>query len=389
MKCIYFILLLVISTGCNRKSSSYFDEKGIPVIDIEKVISGTKQEYLLSEIALDIEYIPLEFTPECPLKIGLEWDVEVSSSDIFVLSGKVYRFDRNGKYLNSIGSHGRGPGEYVLALGFAVDTVAGRIYLHSHERQIHVYDYSGKHIRSIRTNNSTVFNRFYFLNHTNELFCLGVEQYALHYPDNYVIKSADTLGNIRFAKNSLIVGMLIEGEEQSYNSSIMQDGNTMLAIDGLSDTLFCYRQSALTPYLIFNYGRYKNTVEKMRSYHKENSKTSFVTRILGSTPDYLFIFLTQLTKEPKQYLLRYDKSSGECSYGTFVNNLDGGFNTIGGPKNQWISARDAFDMIEKFTPEYLSAAKAANPQAKQRLQQLVKNLKPEDNPVLMRVILKP
>ena len=390
--------LVFISAGCIRNTSvvSYTHE-GIPVIDIEKVMAGKKQEFLLSDIAYDIEYIPLEFTKECPLRMDIRWNLHVSSSDIFVLSAnKIFRFNRKGKFLNSIGAHGRGPGEFIIALDFTVDTVARHVYLHSNERQIHVYDYSGKHIRSMHVGGSL--NRgFYYLDKTNELFFSSQTTYELHYEENYEIKITDTLGNIHFSKNALVVEMLREGETQSYSSSTLQDGNDIFAIDGMSDTLFCYRQSVLVPYLILDRGRYKITIEAMRSYnYKEDFGRCLNTQLLGSTPDYLFIsFFQVLIPEPrKRFYLRYNKSTGESIQvdPVIVNDWDGGMpKKIGmnNLRNQWIFAFDAFEMIETLTPEYFSSAKAKNPEAKHRLQQLVKNLKEEDNPVLMRIILKP
>ena len=404
MKYIFFIFLVLFSAGCVSKSSSSsnsLDEDKIPVIDLKKVISGKEHEFLLSDIAKGIEYIPLEFSPECPIQLNVApWDMYVTSNDIFILSHIIYRFDKNGKFLNKIGTIGRGPGEFITALGIAVDTIAKLLYLHSLENQIHIYDYNGKHVRTIRSSNINE-PGFYFIGQTSELFYRGAGD-AHHKPGNYFIRITDTLGNIRFEKKTLISGMLREGERTWWDLRSMPDGEAVFALDCMSDTIFRYQQSTLTPYMILDYGRYKVTFKALMStnYQLETGRY-FRTSLHGSTPKYFFFGVSQSGNSnynnQKSYNIRYDKITGECiskktTAEFFINDLDGGMpiTKVGryNKKNQWIFPIDAFEMKEELSSAHFSTAKAKDPEAKQRLMELVGKLKDEDNPVLMRVILK-
>ncbi len=67
----------------------------------------------LSQIADDIEYIPLETTRECLIDRSIQ-NIIVTQSDIFIFDYNLgYRFSSKGKFINSIGVKGKGPGEFV------------------------------------------------------------------------------------------------------------------------------------------------------------------------------------------------------------------------------------------------------------------------------------
>ena len=390
MKNIYFFIIIITCIGCGGNPSSTMSEEKIPVIDLEEVLDGKKQEFLLSDIAKGIEYIPLEFTPECPIKLGTaNWDIYFSSTNIFVLSNLIYRFDRNGKYLNRIGAKGHGPGEYVRANFFTVDTVARRVYLYSDGGQTIVYNYDGKHIRTLRLE-ARCAEGLCFVSQTKELVYTGAES-GFHHPDHFFLNVTDTMGNTRFKKKAMVSSMLRGEEKAWWELRTMQDGDDILAYDFMNDTIFRYRKSVLEPYLILKFGKYKVTLDAMNSvnYQLETGKC-FRMMFLGSTPKYLFLYLFRTGDFPnKRYTIRYDKSTGECVPGTIVNDLDGGkpWVDLHYCKNQWIILKEAFDMKETIN---LSAAeaKAKDPQAFQQLKKLTGKLGDEDNPVLMRIILK-
>ncbi len=410
----YFLLILIIlSAGCRQNPSSAptlspieEERKGVPVINVEKVVGDSKHEFYLSDITQRIEYIPLEFTPECPVKTDASFfSIHVSSRDIFVLSKDVFHFDGNGKFLNRIGRKGNGPGEYTIPLRLAVDTIARRVYVLSNNARLVVFDFNGKHIRTILGEKIRNIDRgFHFIEQTKELACTG-DGSNFKRPGNFFFKVLDTLANTRFVKKALLSGMLQQGERTWWDLKSIQDTDGILALDNFSDTIFCYRQSVFEPYLILDYGRYKITLDAlMSSNYGEETGRYFRTALPASTSRYLFLrFMYGNIHAPlperKYYYVRYDKLTRECisqkrdgvEHVFFANDLDGGmpFKDVAmNNQNQWVVAFDAYDMKEKLTPEYLSAAKAKDPQAKERLKQLVGRLTKNDNPVLMKIILK-
>lgn len=143
------------------------------------------RECNVSDYASSIRYVPLETKDECLLNEELQ--VIVSSQYIFIhdfLADKVYRFDaNNGKFLNTIGKRGQGPGEYQKLFGIYVDDVYRKCYLmDSYANKIYIYDYDGKYVnvcsgpyspnRMIRINNSFILNNLLYTQSKNEMFLI-------------------------------------------------------------------------------------------------------------------------------------------------------------------------------------------------------------------------
>ena len=69
------------------------------------------EEKSLSEIVTDIKYIPLETKPECLLAQDIA-QIEIYQEKLLVCDYKyVYIFDLEGRFINKVAKHGRGPGE--------------------------------------------------------------------------------------------------------------------------------------------------------------------------------------------------------------------------------------------------------------------------------------
>ena len=135
-----------LMTICLFCFCSIFGQETIPLKD---ALSLTKCK--ISEYASSIEYIPLETSDDC--LIGDEFSLIVASQDIFVhefSDQKIYRFDRNGKFLNSIGKKGQGPGEYVSIYSIYVDESTRECFLlDTFSGNVLIYDYNGTYKRKI------------------------------------------------------------------------------------------------------------------------------------------------------------------------------------------------------------------------------------------------
>lgn len=110
-------------------------------------------ELLLSSIASEIRYIPLETTPECFLSDCRQ--VRIFEGHIYVKDRKaLYKFDLDGSFIQQIGKIGNGPGEYGSALWFNFIESTNEFVLFSYPTgRINVYDAaSGEFIRSFRVN---------------------------------------------------------------------------------------------------------------------------------------------------------------------------------------------------------------------------------------------
>ena len=383
---------------------------GIPVIDVESAIAQAKNVYKLSDIAERIEYIPLEFKPECA--IGGVAQVYFAQDDIFILAmggtNNFLRFDKNGKFLNVIGSRGRGPGEYIDALFFTVDTAKRQVYLNANWiPSIIVYDYEGRYLRTIIKDYSFTYEIFY-LPESNELAHINspFSQADRTQPTPFFLSVTDIDNNRVFQNKFLLPSLLSSDQKVVGGYSSLLGGNQLFLSEEMNDTIFVYSHGLFNPYLILNYGKYKLTLNaKILAYNRVAGATDryiIMTHIVLETPQFLFLLFVQ--ENGKRYLLRFDKHNQE--YATFIveekreiitlielfyNDIDGGFPIIwrSMPRyNKLVRIVDAYDMKEILTSEYFSNSEAKDPQAKERLKNLVDSLDDEDNPVIMKVILK-
>ena len=124
MKSLKLIILLFFSAimlfcSCNKVS-----EPAIQTIDLTGPVS--KEVLKLTDIATDIEYVPLEATAESLIQRVRSFSVShdyILIWDQFSQAEKVLLFDRQGKFLRPISRKGKGPGEFngIRQVSFSAD----------------------------------------------------------------------------------------------------------------------------------------------------------------------------------------------------------------------------------------------------------------------------
>ncbi len=122
--------------------------------DRVKIIRN-KNEPVFGDLTFDLE-VDLDISDKKSRKFNFH---EVSSitldnqENIYALdTGKncVFKFDKNGNYLQKLGRKGQGPGEFERPTNLIVDN-QNNLYV-SDQRKIHVFNSSGKFVKSIRLN---------------------------------------------------------------------------------------------------------------------------------------------------------------------------------------------------------------------------------------------
>ena len=116
-------------------------------IDVYTATQNKADVLNVSQIAEDIEFLPLETTDECLLGDNI-MNIVATSKDIIIFDYEAcYRFDRKGKFKNKIGVKGNGPGEYVKPMYVTVDTLNKWVYMGDYMVKRFVkYDFEGKHV---------------------------------------------------------------------------------------------------------------------------------------------------------------------------------------------------------------------------------------------------
>ena len=139
---IFFLSLFLC--GCYREKG---DGSGIILIDGNK--KYPELNLRLSDIA-DVSYVPLKTD-------GVLFGYSQASRALFVHGNKIFIGDRfrddpklvmydfNGTFLQLFGSYGRGPGEYMDLKGFAVDTLTSEVIIYDNfQKKLIVYGMEGK-----------------------------------------------------------------------------------------------------------------------------------------------------------------------------------------------------------------------------------------------------
>jgi len=114
-----FTICILITSSCKDTENSVlsdisFHGRKITVINLDNIPSEV-QEYKLSELFSDFQTIPLETRQECVIgntKINFSKDFIFVGTQNFPGASKLYRFSKNGEFINEYGKEGRGPGEH-------------------------------------------------------------------------------------------------------------------------------------------------------------------------------------------------------------------------------------------------------------------------------------
>ncbi|MGV8138512.1 MAG: 6-bladed beta-propeller [Mangrovibacterium sp.] len=137
-------------------------------INLGKWIDNVKN-VPLSTLAKDIQYIPLETNQNCLL--GESPRIQLCDKEIFVATNMehLYRFDKDGRFLNEIGRIGRGPGECTKMINYIIDEKERKVYINDSPfgEKIVSYDFNGNYLGHFKVKTSSMviepFNGDYIL----------------------------------------------------------------------------------------------------------------------------------------------------------------------------------------------------------------------------------
>jgi hypothetical protein len=199
-----------------------------------------------------------------------------------------------------------------------------------------------------------------------------------------------------------------------------------------NDTLFCLNeQNELIPKFVFNLGKYgipkhlrEDAPPKITDYEGFLSIPNINQEpMLGGNPNHIFFNIERgqaknSFPQPKgiKRTLRYENKIHEYEYYSLlgiydignkkirlldtdpysrmsglINDLDGGmsfFPKYFTPENEMVDVWRPYEMKEFLTESYFAAHEIKNPQAHQKLRELLNNLDEEDNPVIVIAKLK-
>ncbi|BDD11063.1 hypothetical protein FUAX_34950 [Fulvitalea axinellae] len=136
-------LIAILFGACSSEA-----DKGFSVFPVDPDNTAPAD---ITEIAENVEVIPLETADSC--MVGKWMQAKVTPDYLFVASArtKLFQFDRKGKFLRQIGKPGKGPGEYGNRFSdFAVSPKDEMVYMLS-RKKVMAYSFDGAFMGSFPT----------------------------------------------------------------------------------------------------------------------------------------------------------------------------------------------------------------------------------------------
>ena len=432
MRIICFFVVLIILSGCTQKpkQDSIFEHN---ILIAENI--GKYSEMVLSSIVSKLEYIPLE-TKKISLMGGEYFDMIIVNNDLMFIGGFdfLYVFSRDGEFVNQIGSKGNGPGEYNEYVGpFSINELERTVFVH-HYKEIWEYTWEGKYLRKISVPEIDEIPDSYIRDHRFVEDNIFVGNVSNRGNAKYKLCLFDDNGNIIKLFPNTIFFPPNEDKPSSgslyHYANFHQYNNQWYLKEHINDTLSYLCGTELVPFALFNLGKYrlidnitKNGIPEtekvifLPSNNFVNSSGFIFFEMSGNNIDLPknrrereFVFPNSATirtiidnrpthykestiagvydmKNKKTTLLENDP----CGIYGFINDLDGGlpfWPRLCTDDNKLISIIMAEDLKGILTEEYFAAHEIKDMQAHQKLRDLLKNLKEDDNPVVVIATLK-
>ncbi len=137
---IFLIYSLLFAYGCINRNKSIETEK-YDVLHFD--VSNWKIDKIIPEkIIKTIDFIPLETLDQCI--IGSVGKIIATNDKFYILDMQnaisLSVFNKEGKFINSIGRRGRGQGEFLRLRDFCIDEIGKRLFiLDSYSRKVLIY----------------------------------------------------------------------------------------------------------------------------------------------------------------------------------------------------------------------------------------------------------
>jgi hypothetical protein len=415
---IFIAACLIACSGGRAKQESEF-----PIIDIIGNM-GNFQRVYMSELFSSIELIPLETREDCLLDMGTFHNSVVNDS-IIIMRGdnrrRLFAFDRtSGKFLNQIGGQGQGPREFIFPGCTFFNTDKPTVFVQNlFGRNILEYDFSGRYVLSFPQPKENGVELFSFSHLGDNLF-IGSMGYRGDNEYKYFV--FDHNGDIvqRFPNHIFFnkQGRWASNATSTHNP--VRVDNRLYFRSSLNDTLFVFENNTLQPAYVFDFGRtlpigYLETprnLNNLGTIHFPNLDFGF---IFVATPTLFFYDVripNRLSGQRQRIrpiwipmLGDYRTHSSEI-FGIYdiaqnrnilldtdqhlqqgiVNDINGGLSFI--PRfyagnGEVVGIWNPEDMLEILTEEYFATKTIRDPEAHQRLREVLRNLVEDDNPVVV------
>lgn len=429
--CLLLFSLLICMSCENKKENGSLVEEDKSII-VKDAFNKISNEFLLSDIADDVEIVPLQFNAKHVFNRISK--VCVDGNDLFLAAdlSKVLRYNRKGEFLNKIGSLGEGPEEYSHCFGISLDTVSKRVFVASGfcaQNEMKSYSYSGNYIdsKAVAPKGYCMFGserNFYDFRQNMHIFrrMLPLTDGG---KDIWLIQMQDTAANVLSTfYNSADLGYIDEINKHSldwenFNTGFWTERSPVCSFykeeinfvfEG-NDTIYRYdsKSRKLDCRYILDTGVKHDIKAERKAVKSYDECLSLRVAGLFETAEYIYV---SVEKDVSSFLIRYEKDTGEVNaienkgeimsgginrthYRAvdppgFKNDLCGGlpFYPDFSDGERLIKVYSPDELIEQVDLKALQNEPVLMPEKKNELLNLLYSLKNDDNPVVMIIKLK-
>ena len=350
------------------------------VINLAKAISESPKEIMLNELASDIRYVPLETTDDCLM--NNEFYIMQYTGEDIITSG-IFHFDKNGKFLNKIGSKGQGPEEYLQDL-FAFGDWKNKLLYVQNWTTLTCYGFDGTFVRSIPTPQlnmgaAGLFDENHILYSNDIYYADKANPIQLYMVDS---QNGKTVSKWRghFEENKKY-GMILTSRDFMYNYD-----NSLFYKPALENVIF----KILSPkkrQLVYKFDCSGKDIDVSADEVDPKKRFQFLSVYWAKeTAQYLFV---NYGMKNISRLGIYDKEKKTFTNVTIKDNLAGGYDihpAWTSDDNHLLMVYYAGGLLQDKEKRYSTGLL---PERKKELDELLKNIKEDDNPVVILVTLKP
>jgi len=412
-------LALVVVMSCTPRTNNIDQTvetgKSYPYyINLEEGLVNPKTVGLY-EIADSIKYVILSKEKDVILRNVVDFylvddEIIIQGSSI---KSTIHRFDISGRFINSIGVIGRGPGEVPLGSQMAVDQFDKKIVVKkNYTHNSVVFDFEGNFIGDYSVNAERFEKDYIFLDEDNTLMLTYYMGPVKSLPDTVV------QGRIVFKTDSMVDQVIYPDIEEKYRSQDLPEistgyprgvsffENEPIITNNFIDTIYKANSNGFYNAAVLQRGAYKPNFINAHFYWLTEGYEwiGFYGKALETASK---IYMKGRFRN-SGYIFEYDKLSGK-TYSmkkdliiendipdlhnlNFINDIDGGANLY--PMwtdfsgDIWITPINALDLINLMEDSGQSKNPITQPQKRSNLNEILDVLDIEDNPVLMMVYLK-
>ena len=350
------------------------------VINLAKAISESPKEIMLNELASDIRYVPLETTDDCLM--NNEFYIMQYTGEDIITSG-IFHFDKNGKFLNKIGSKGQGPEEYLQGL-FAFGDWKNKLLYVQNWTTLTCYGFDGTFVRSVPTPQlnmgaAGLFDENHILYSNDIYYADKANPIQLYMVDSQNGKTVSKWrGHLEENKK---YGMILTSHDFMYNYD-----NSLFYKPALENVIF----KILSPkkrQLVYKFDCSGKDIDVSADEVDPKKRFQFLSVYWAKeTAQYLFV---NYGMKNISRLGIYDKEKKTFTNVTIKDNLAGGYDihpAWTSDDNHLLMVYYAGGLLQDKEKRYSTGLL---PERKKELDELLKNIKEDDNPVVILVTLKP